>query len=268
MATLRGTGGAYFAYAEISVKSGKLSLVNQGPIIDLDKYVNEPVDHVIPEENFYLRTFGLSKRMNNLNWDPHFPNTAPVAAEIYKLRTAGKEINGVVKPEGRTVDGVFQIDITGVSYLVDAIGPIAVDSWPDPIGGGNLERVALIDSYVELSSGTDDASDSGAAREGVQRGPGRGHMEEPPGARRPGPHGLPALPGPGRAAHAGLGPLQGPAGLLRGAGDGRRDQEPARRLPVAVDQNLGDDTLDVFASERVEYDVTVSEEGTWTSPRR
>ena len=29
----------------------------------------------------------------------------------------------------------------------------------------------------------------------------------------------------------------------------------------AVDQNLGDDTLDVFASERVEYDVTVSEEG-------
>jgi hypothetical protein len=260
---LRGTGGAYFAYAEISVKSGKLSLVNQGPIIDLDKYVNEPVDHVIPKENWYLETFGLSKRMNNLNWDPHFPNTAPVAAEIYKLRTAGKDINGVVKPEGRQVDGVFQIDITGVSYLVDAIGPIAVDSWPDPIGGGNLERVALIDSYVELSSGAaaDDASDSGAARkafnEDLVDATWRS-LQEPDDLVRT----VFQLSRALAERHMQVwvrSPKQqaffedlGMAGAIK--------DEPGDYV-YAVDQNLGDDTLDVFTSERVDYDVVVDEDG-------
>jgi len=258
---LRGTGGAYFAYAEISVKSGKLSLVNQGPIIDLDRYVNEPVDHVIPPDNWYLDTFGLSKRMNNLNWDPHFPNTAPVAAEIYKIRTAGKDINGVVKPEGREVDGVFQIDITGVSYLVDAIGPIDVDSWPVPIGGGNLERVALIDSYVELSSGTDDASDSGKARkafnEDLVEATWRS-LQEPDDLVRTVFQLSRALAE--RHMQVWVRSKEQQAFFVELGMAGAIKNQPGDYL-YAVDQNLGDDTLDVFASERVEYDVTVSEEG-------
>jgi hypothetical protein len=260
---LRGTGGAYFAYAEFSVKNGKLGLVNQGPIIDLDRYRNEDVE--IPKGNWYLQPktniSPVAVRMNNLNWDPHFPHTAPVAAEIYKTRTAGKEINGVIDPDGREVDGVFQIDITGVSYLVDAIGPIDVDSWPDAIGGGNLERVALIDSYVEFSAGGDDASDSGKLRKAFNED----------------------------LVEATWRSLQDPKDLIRtvfqlsralaerhmqvwvrGAKQqaffedlgwaGAIKDDPGDYVYV-VDQNLGDDTLDVFASERVDYDVVVQEDG-------
>jgi hypothetical protein len=249
---LRGTGGAYFAYAELTVKSGKLGLVNQGPIIDLDKYRNEDVP--IPQSNWYLQPkTAISKvavRMNNLNWDPHFPNTAPVAKAIYEKFNPG-----------HAIDGVFQIDITGVSYLVDAIGPIQVDSWPDPIGGNNLEHVALIDSYVDFSAGGSDATDSGKQRKAFNAD----------------------------LVNATWRSLQDPKDLVRTVFQlsqalaerhmqvwvaapkqqtffedlgwaGALNQDPGDYLYV-VDQNLGDDTLDVFASERVDYDVVVKENG-------
>lgn len=249
---LRGTGGAYFAYAEFTVKSGRLELVNQGPIIDIDKYRNEPVE--IPKDNWYLQPeTAISKvavRMNNLNWDPHFPNTAVVAKRIYQR----------FYPESK-IDGVFQIDITGVSYLVDAIGPIDVESWDGPIGGGNLERIALIDSYVEFSEGGDDASDSGQERKAFNED----------------------------LVNATWRSLQDPKDLVRTVFqlsralserhmqvwvEGKKQQaffeelgwagavktEPGDYVYV-VDQNLGDDTLDAFTSERVDYDVVVNEEG-------
>jgi hypothetical protein len=258
---LRGTGGAYFAYAEIGVKGGKLNLVNQGPIIDLDLGVNMPVDHVIPKDNWYLNTFPLSKRMNNLNWDPHFPNTAPVAAEIYKLRTAGKDINGFVDEDGREVDGVFQIDITGVSYLVDAIGPISVDSWEDPIGGNNLERIALIDSYVELSEGGDDASDSGRARkafnEDLVEATWRS-LQEPDDLVRT----VFQLSRALAQRHMQVwvrAPKQ--QAFFEDLGWAGAIEDAPGDYVYVVDENLGDDTLDVFTSERVNYDVTVQENG-------
>ena len=260
---LRGTGGAYFAYAEINVKNGSLSLVNQGPIIDLDRYRNEDVP--IPEDNWYLQPdTAISKvavRMNNLNWDPHFPNTAPVAADIYKTRTAGKEINGVIKPEGRVVDGVFQIDITGVAYLVDAIGPIAVDSWPYPVGGGNLEQVALIESYLEFSEGGDDAGDSGAERkafnEDLVEATWRA-LQEPDDLVRTVFQLSRALAERHMQVWVRAEKQQtffedlGWAGAVK--------DTPGDYVYV-VDQNLGDDTLDVFAAERVNYDVVIEDDG-------
>ncbi|MCA1726181.1 MAG: DUF4012 domain-containing protein [Actinobacteria bacterium] len=250
---LRGSGGAYFAYAEFNVKAGKLGLVNQGPIIDLDKYRNEDVP--IPKENWYLHDetaiSKVARRMNNLNWDPHFPNTAPVAKAIYEKFNPGHHI-----------DGVFQIDITGVSYLIDAIGPIDVDSWPfGSIGGNNLERIALIDSYVEFSTGGDDASDSGKARKAfnedlvdatwrslqdpkdlirtvfqISRALAERHMQ---------------VWVAGKEQQAFFEEL-GWAGAI--------EDEPGDYVYV-VNQNLGDDTLDVFTSERLDYDVVVSEDG-------
>ncbi len=246
---LRGTGGGYFAFLDFSSRGGSLELVDSAAIIEIDRYRNEEVP--IPKENWYLRTFPKSVRMNNLNWDPHFPSTARVAANIYKEFT------------NRKVDGVIQIDVTGVGYLLDAIGQIKVDAWPVPITSKNLAKIALQDSYVAF---TDESDLEGDATSGAERKVFNEQLVTATWER-----------------------LQSPKNVVRTVYQlsralserhlqiWSRDREEEdffqelgwggaiRKDPgdyvYVVDQNLGDDTLDTFAYERVDYDVRIADDG-------
>ena len=144
----RGTGGEYFAYLQFTIDHGQMTLDESGPIIEIDptfRNVHVPV----PKSNWYLHTYPASVRIGNLNWDPDFRSTAALARLIYQKKSDTETL----------VDGVIQIDISGVAGLLAGTGPIRVPSWPTPLTSGNLVKVSTLDSYREFEGGQEEIGD-------------------------------------------------------------------------------------------------------------
>jgi hypothetical protein len=244
----RGTAGEYFAYAQFTVDQGDMTLDRSGPIIEIDPTFRNVRNIKVPESNWYLRTFPASVRMGNLNWDPHYPTTASLARTIYHRKTKV------------WVDGVIQIDVTGVAQLLGGIGPIRVPSWPTPLTSGNLVKVALIDSYTEFDTG--DQEETGDIRkqfhaELVEET--WQHLEDPRDLVRTVFEMSKAL----AQRHLQIWSVheEEQAFFQQQGWSGSIKRTPGDYLYV-VEQNLGFDRLATFAFQRTNHDVTIREDGT------
>ena len=147
-AEARGTGGLLGGFGILRFDNGTPTVDTLGKNTELDKPFTS-ID-LGPE---YAATFGFTNPttdFRNSNLSSHFPYTA----QIWKSMWA--------QQSGMTVDGVIAIDPVALSYILGAIGPIAMADGEVVTDGkrGRIDRVNRLQSFSdrpsraqELSSG-------------------------------------------------------------------------------------------------------------------
>ncbi|WBB76340.1 DUF4012 domain-containing protein [Micromonospora sp. WMMD1128] len=140
-AELRATGGMFGAYAVLRADDGRIRLAGQGSATDLRSF--DPPLTVSPEtRRLWSDLPGMFPA--DVNLSPDFPAAAALYREMVRRRT------------GTAVDGVMAVDPVMLSYLLAAIGPVAVPDGPE-LTGSTAVRTLLSDSYRDLDvRGQDD----------------------------------------------------------------------------------------------------------------
>ena len=135
-AEMRGTGGMYLSYAELTSQDGVFKLPRVGPIDDIKlpgpPTLDTPPDYVRRFSALHPETFW---RNTNLSGD--FTAVAPVAEAMYQ------------RAVGESVDGVIQIDSDGLAAVLAGVGPVDVP----PLGtvtADNVVALTLNQSYVSF----------------------------------------------------------------------------------------------------------------------
>lgn len=135
-AELRATGGIAGALALITTSDGAVELGTQ-TTANAFPYYPAPV---LPVERA-ARSLGgpqLGRYMQNVNFGPEFPDAAAQAAQMWRLEY------------GTEVDGVIAVDPVALSYLLEATGPITLDTG-DVIDSGNAVDLLLSEVYSRYS---------------------------------------------------------------------------------------------------------------------
>jgi hypothetical protein len=123
---LRPTGGFITAAGRVTVDDGSIiefSFRDSYFIDDFSKPYDEPP---APLYEYMLSELWVFR---DANWSPDFPTSARKAAELY---TYG---------QGIEVDGVIAFDQQGAARLIEALGPVIVEGWNEPITGENFARM-------------------------------------------------------------------------------------------------------------------------------
>lgn len=123
---LRPTGGFISGVGIVTVVNGKItrmSFQDSYAVEDYRKPHPSPPPPLVRIMNFGVLT------LRDSNWSPDFPTTARVAAALYSLN------------RGVDVDGVVAVDLEGARMLVDAVGPLEAQGYPEPINGKNFMSV-------------------------------------------------------------------------------------------------------------------------------
>jgi hypothetical protein len=137
-AEVRASGGMPGAFAVVAAQGGQIRLIDQGTASIGLRTSGTPVLPVEPEVRA-LYGDQIASHPANINMTPHFPTTAALAREMYRLRS------------GRTVDGVLATDPVALSYLLGVTGPIAVPGGPT-LTADNAVKTLLADVYARFSS--------------------------------------------------------------------------------------------------------------------
>lgn len=120
---LRATGGFISGVGLLRLDGGRiaeLSFSDSYAVDDLDKPHPPPP----PALQKYMKADILLLR--DANWSPDFPTAAQVMASIYAL------------DQGVVVDGVIGADLTAVQWMVQALGPLRVEGFEQPVNGKNV----------------------------------------------------------------------------------------------------------------------------------
>ncbi|MGC4892620.1 DUF4012 domain-containing protein [Micromonospora sp. DT31] len=135
-AELRATGGMFGAYAVLRAQDGRIRLLDQGSSSSLASF-----DPPLPVDPQASRIWGDLPGMfpADVNLAPDFPAAAALYREMVRRRT------------GTTVDGVLAVDPVVLSYLLGAIGPVAVPGGP-VLTADTAVRTLLSDSYRDLGA--------------------------------------------------------------------------------------------------------------------
>ena len=133
---LRGNGGFIGYFTTLRTDAGAIALGRdegrpQQELPELREFELQTPDWL---REHYSR-YGVTEIWQNVN----VPVDFPVAAEM--MVQAGRESLG-------PLDGVIQIDPSGLVPFLRATGPVEVQGWPDPIGAENIERITQLDAYV------------------------------------------------------------------------------------------------------------------------
>lgn len=151
LAEVRASGGMPGAFVVIEADKGAISIVGQGSAAGVLQTFAEPV-LPLDEDAEELYTERLGTYPANINLTPHFPTTAQLAREMYRVRT------------GVTVDGVLATDPVALSYLLKAMGPVPMPSGA-PLTADTAVHLLLSQVYAgSLSSAEQDAYFATAAR--------------------------------------------------------------------------------------------------------
>jgi nucleoside-diphosphate-sugar epimerase len=122
-AELRPGGGFIGNFGEISFDNGKLKDINIEDIYTIDGQLKEKIS---PPPQL-TQKLGVDKLyLRDSNWSTDFALNAATARDFYKKET------------GKTVNGVFALDLTFVQQLLDKIGPIKLDDYNETITAANL----------------------------------------------------------------------------------------------------------------------------------
>jgi hypothetical protein len=152
-AEIRATGGLPGSWALVKTNEGRLELAKQGAATDFEQYA-EPVGQVTTEE---AQLFG--REMGRFFQDPNFTPDFPRAAEVFNAFWSEKF------PD-ETLDGVISIDVVGLSYLLDGLGPIEVAGLS--LNSQNLVEQLLSKAYEEPNLKKQDETFQAVAEEVFQ----------------------------------------------------------------------------------------------------
>ncbi len=113
-AELRATGGVPGALALIRTSQGRFDLTMQASAQDFPRYPTPvlPIDQAT--RSLYRGL--VATKMQNVTSTPHFPESASLAAEMWRLRF------------GDRIDGVVALDPVTLGYLLRASGPVKLST--------------------------------------------------------------------------------------------------------------------------------------------
>ncbi|MBZ0305034.1 MAG: DUF4012 domain-containing protein, partial [Anaerolineae bacterium] len=122
---LRATGGFISAVGVARFEAGHLETITFQDSYTID---NPAAPLFAPPEP--LQTFALTGRwvLRDANWSPDAPTAAHDIQKIYEANTRQK------------LDGVVMLDQEAVVKLVDALGPLTLPDFPEPVTGVNLRE--------------------------------------------------------------------------------------------------------------------------------
>ena len=124
-AELRGAGGAMLQFEFLTIDDGKPELASDktGSIYKLDQE-REPIDIPLPKDAWYVRGLSDAQRFGNSNWSPDWPLSARLAVD-YGERSSQRCVPTGERscPDFPDVDGVFALDPVVIEDLMSGIGP-------------------------------------------------------------------------------------------------------------------------------------------------
>jgi hypothetical protein len=123
-AEARGTGGLPGAFAIVEVSHGKLSFVHFGNDTEMG-IVETGLQFGADFDARYTASRATSWYVNS-DMSPNFPYAAQIWAAMWQKKT------------GQTINGAVSVDPTAMSYLLNATGPVALDS------GGTMTAQSIV----------------------------------------------------------------------------------------------------------------------------
>jgi hypothetical protein len=114
-AELRGTGGAILQFALLTLTDGKPGLIEGGTVYHIDEdRVQVPIP--LPDDAWLVRGIPDAQRFGNANWSPHWPLSARLTLDYARARD----------PNVPDVDGVIAVDPVAMSKLLPGTGPYTI----------------------------------------------------------------------------------------------------------------------------------------------
>jgi len=144
-AEMRGTGGMILNYGVLEGVNGEIELTAFGRIDELA--LRAPVEALDLPADYLARWSGFDplSRWRNANLGGDFTVVAPVLERMYKAAT------------GEAVDGVIQIDPTGLAHLLTGVGQVEVPEV-GTVTSDNVVALTLNESYFRFP-GIEERSD-------------------------------------------------------------------------------------------------------------
>lgn len=144
-AEVRASGGIPGALAVLTLNNGTLSLTAQSSAGDIGVMVPALPTDPYQQEIYSAR---LGKFMQDVNLTPDFPTAASTAQAMWERKT------------GQRLDGVLSIDPVALSYILQATGPVDLNSGenalinavglPAELSGQNVVQTLLSDVYAKI----------------------------------------------------------------------------------------------------------------------
>lgn len=123
---LRPTGGFISGIGRLELEGGQIVHFEIDDSYSVDDFTQGYPSPPAPLEKFMLAEFWLSR---DANWSPDFPTSARQTQELVALST------------GQPGDGVIAFDQEAVKMLMEIIGPLEVDTFPEAIRADNIEAL-------------------------------------------------------------------------------------------------------------------------------
>lgn len=133
----RASGGILGAFAEITVKEGRLELTRVGRDNDLNELSgNRPRPNITGfERELELQP---NRYWQNFTASPDFPTVAKVIEAEYA-------------PIAQPIDGVISVDPAALAALLKIAGPVTTAHWPVPLTADNVVAILEHDQYVRFA---------------------------------------------------------------------------------------------------------------------
>ncbi|MEY2459614.1 MAG: hypothetical protein QOG30_1444, partial [Acidimicrobiaceae bacterium] len=137
----RGSGGFMGNWGEITAIDGRIELARFGRITELNDARGDLAAITIKNRDNFIAQYGddAAKTWGVNNFSPDFSAVADVLAQLYP------------QSGGEPVDGVIEIDPYGLARMLQAVGEVRVEGWPDAITKDNAAEVLLHEQYVRFS---------------------------------------------------------------------------------------------------------------------
>lgn len=127
---LRPTGGFISGVGLLRLEEGRVVGLDFQDSYSVD---NRNLPHPPPPEPLTRYMQAGMWVLRDVNWSPDFPTVARAAKELYKL------------DQGVEVDGVIAVDLTGLRDMLEATGPIELETYGQQVDAANVQ--ALLQHY-------------------------------------------------------------------------------------------------------------------------
>jgi hypothetical protein len=124
---LRATGGFISGVARITLEGAAVE-----ELVFEDSYAIDDFSFPYPDPPQPLLDYMLTELwlLRDSNWSPDWPTSAQAAIDLYTISREAE------------IDGVLAIDQRAIRLLIDALGPLYVEGYPEPISGANVIAIA------------------------------------------------------------------------------------------------------------------------------
>jgi hypothetical protein len=123
---LRATGGFISGIGRLELDEAEIVTFEIGDSYSVDEFSQGYPTPPEPLERFMLAELWLPR---DANWSPDFPTAARQVQELVAL------------PSGQPSDGVIAFDQEAVRILVDVLGPLEIDPFPEAVTADNVEAL-------------------------------------------------------------------------------------------------------------------------------